>query len=216
LFRAGLAMREVSLLLGGLAENSIHSLVARPFYGSWVSLPGQAPQAAYLYPYYPSLVTSSSGDFAVPGALAPLMPSHDLFGVFGGVAGQPLSIPTELAETVDRYRVLDLEHREQVLRSCYWLQRARRSFLDSFPQSFLAVGTVAERRRRSRNGSERRSTIDGRPLGCFPVQSVCGCRHLSNVARLQEATDLNLLDKLALALFWLAPAPSGTYTNHSL
>ncbi|MGP0073545.1 MAG: hypothetical protein ACLPWF_16645 [Bryobacteraceae bacterium] len=142
--RASRAMREVLLLLGGLAESSVHGLAGRAFHGSWVSLPGEARQTAYLYPAYPAPAPHSSDGFSAPGAPAPVIPSHDLFGIFGGHAGQPLCIPGELAETIDRYLALDAEARERVLRACYWVQRANRSFPESFSQSFLAVITVAE------------------------------------------------------------------------
>jgi hypothetical protein len=142
--RAGRAMREALLLLGGLAESSIHGLSARTFCGSWVTLPGEARQPAYLYPAYPSPAPPSSDDFAAPDARAPVIPSLDLFGIFGGNAGQPFCIPAELAETIDRYLTLDAESRQRVLRACYWVQRANRSFTESFSQSFLAVITVAE------------------------------------------------------------------------
>lgn len=142
--RAGRAMREISLLLGGLAESSIHGLSPRAFCGSWVMLPGEARQSAYLYPAYPSPTPPSSDDFSASDARAPVFPSLDLFGIFGGNAGQPFCIPAELAETIDRYLLLDAESRERVLRACYWVQRANRSFMESFSQSFLAVITVAE------------------------------------------------------------------------
>src|SRR5579862_7058954 len=74
----------------------------------------------------------------------PVIPSHDLFGIFGGHAGQPFCIPGELAETIDRYLALDAEARDRVLRACYWVQRANQSFTESFSQSFMAVITVAE------------------------------------------------------------------------
>jgi hypothetical protein len=142
--RAGRAMREVLLLLGGLAESSIHGLVSRGFHGSWVTLPGEGRQTSYLYPEYPAPAPHSSDDFAPPGEPAPVIPSHDLFGIFGGHAGQPLCIPGELAETIDRYQTLDPESRDRVLRACYWVQRANRSFTESFCQSFMAVITAAE------------------------------------------------------------------------
>ncbi len=144
LLRAGRAMREVFLLLGGLAESSIHGLPGRGFYGYWVNLPGDALQPAYLYPAYPAPAPHSTDDFSAPGEPAPVIPSHDLFGIFGGHAGQPFCIPGELAETIDRYQTLDPESRERVLRACYWVQRANRSFTESFSQSFMAVITVAE------------------------------------------------------------------------
>jgi hypothetical protein len=137
-------MREAVLLLAGLAESSIHGLHTRAFCGYWVTLPGEARQPAYLYPAYPSPGPFSSDDFSAPGVPAPVIPSHDIFGIFGGSAGQPLCVPAELAETIDRYFTLDVESRERALRACYWVQRANRSFTESFSQSFLAVITVAE------------------------------------------------------------------------
>lgn len=142
--RARKAMREVLLLLAGLVEGSMHPLVARPFYGSWVRIPAQGGNTSYVYPHYPSVVPTWADDFSAPGMLAPIVPSLHLFGLFGRTAGQPLNIPTELTNALDRYQGLDPEHRDQVLRSCYWVQRANTSFLESFCQSFLAVVTVAE------------------------------------------------------------------------
>ncbi len=144
LLRAGMAMREAVLLLAGLAESSIHGLPARGFYGYWVNLPGQALQPAYLYPAYPAPAPFTFDDFSAPGEPAPVIPSRDLFGIFGGHAGQPFCFPGELAETIDRYQTLDPESRDRVLRACYWVQRANRSFTESFSQSFMAVITVAE------------------------------------------------------------------------
>jgi hypothetical protein len=142
--RAERMMREVLLLLAGLVEGSIHPLVARPLYGTWVRVPAQQRDSSYLYSYYPSVVRPRGDDFSPLGVPAPVVPSLHLFGIFGGTAEQPFCIPAELPAALDQYQALDRERREQVLRACYWVHRASRSFLESYCQSFLAVVTVAE------------------------------------------------------------------------
>ncbi len=142
--RAERMMREVLLLLSGLVEGSIHPLVARPLYGTWTRMPAREHNVSYLYSYYPPVVRPWDDDFSAFGVLAPVVPSLHLFGIFGGTAEQPFCIPADLTDALDRYQALDRERRDQVLRACYWVQRANRSFLESFCQSLLAVVTVAE------------------------------------------------------------------------
>ena len=103
--RAGRTMREVATLLAGFVEGSIHPLVIRPFYGCWVTLPGEERQPAYLYPDYPTPDAPSSDDFSPPGTLAPVVALRDLFGLFGRTAGHPLCIPAELTETLMGFRL---------------------------------------------------------------------------------------------------------------
>jgi hypothetical protein len=142
--RAARAVRNAELLLAGLVNTSIHVLAVRPFYGHWVRLPGEDDRAAYLYPHYPCNLRQSTGDFSPAGALAPVVPERELFGPSGLSAGQSLSFPAGLVELLATYDALCPERQEQFLRSCYWLQRANRSFVESFSASFTAVVTAAE------------------------------------------------------------------------
>jgi hypothetical protein len=141
--RTAQVMRNTELLLAGLVNSSVHHLAARSFYGNWVRLPGDEHRAAYLYPYYP-YAPQSTDDFTSTDNLAPVAPPRVLFAPFSMSLGTPFSVPDGLDEVLDAYHASSPKVQEQFLRSCYWLQRADRSFVESFSAAFMAVVTAAE------------------------------------------------------------------------
>jgi hypothetical protein len=101
--RSERVLREVLLLLNGLLDGSIRGLVARPFYGMWVSTPGEGHNANYLYPGYPSAAAVPSDEFMECSVPAPVLDLQEVFGLLAGAAGEPISIPERLTEMIDRY-----------------------------------------------------------------------------------------------------------------
>ena len=142
--RTAQTMRNTELLLAGLVNDSVHVLMARSVYGYWVRLPGDEYRPAYRQPYYHCDGLESTDDFSPPSALAPVLPARELYEPYSMSAGTPFSIPDGLTEVVDIFYSLSGEVQERFLRSCYWLQRANRSFVESFSAAFMAVITAAE------------------------------------------------------------------------
>jgi hypothetical protein len=143
--RTARAMRNAELLLAGLVNNSVHPITGRPFYGYWVRLPGGDHRTAYLQPYYHcEILESSTDDFSPAGVLCRVVPPHELFGPYSMSAGTPFTVPEGLDDVLGAYHTLSTAVQEQFLRSCYWLQRANRSFLESFSAAFMAVVIAAE------------------------------------------------------------------------
>jgi len=90
--------------------------------------------------------TPSSGftDKPTDAPSIPLKAPLEVYSVYTQCAGAPFELPENIPVLLDAFGRLSCEQRHRFLRSCYWLQQATRTFVQSFSHSFLAAVSAVE------------------------------------------------------------------------
>jgi hypothetical protein len=87
-----------------------------------------------------------SPEFSSVEALSPMtvVPDANYFARFTLTLGDPLQVPECLPHVARRFEELDVARRDQFLRACYWLDRARVTWDISSSLSYLAIINAVE------------------------------------------------------------------------
>ena len=143
--RLARSYREVSLLLCGLSCSPVWGLGDMRFH--WVVLP-ETMESRFCPEGYVlrGSQTPSSGfiDRPTDAPSIPLKAPLEVYSVYTQCAGAPFELPENIPVLLDAFGRLSREQRHRFLRSCYWLQQATRTFVQSFSHSFLAAVSAVE------------------------------------------------------------------------
>jgi hypothetical protein len=134
--------REFELLLSGFVDSSIHSMTGASH--QWVLLPGDDLQSAYLQETYNPRRKPFGPSYSDFKERIPSFEPEELFNSGSRIIGRPIRIPNNIDQILSNYFLLEESKRQTILRSCYWIQHAKRIFHYSSSAAFMAIVTAVE------------------------------------------------------------------------